>query len=122
MTRGGGWRRLSRALIADDSELDADQLAERSRDELGSAAADLVPGRQVTVSGRIRSLETVSRAMPGMLVAELWDGTAAVLVIWLGRRHVPGIGVGRRLTVRGRLGRRGPDKVLYNPHYELGAD
>lgn len=122
MTRGGRWRGLTRALTADDSELDADELAQRSRGELGSAAADLQPGRKVTVSGRIRSLETVSRAMPGMLVAELWDGTDAVLVIWLGRRHVPGIAVGRRLTVHGRLGRRGTDKALYNPHYELGAD
>ena len=41
--------------------------------------------------------------------------------MWLGRRRIEGIEPGRRLTVHGRIGRRGDAFVLYNPRYELDA-
>jgi hypothetical protein len=41
--------------------------------------------------------------------------------VWLGRREIKGIEPGRRLTVHGRIGRRGESCVLYNPRYELDA-
>lgn len=113
-------RRLTRGLTAEVSELDADEIAAAVRAEHGRAAAELVPGTIVTVTGRIRALETAPRALPAVLTAELWDGTEAVDVLWLGRRAVPGIEPGRWLTVRGRLGLRAGRKVLYNPDYALG--
>ena len=53
--------------------------------------------------------------------ATLHDGSDTVTLVWLGRRRIEGIGVGRRLTVHGRVGRRGSERVLYNPRYELQA-
>jgi len=55
------------------------------------------------------------------LEAELDDGTDAVTLIWLGRNEIEGIEPGRALTVHGRVGRRGKERVLYNPRYELDA-
>ena len=55
------------------------------------------------------------------LEAELYDGSDSVTLIWLGRRTIEGVEAGRRLTAHGRIGRRGEERVLYNPSYELEA-
>jgi hypothetical protein len=55
------------------------------------------------------------------LEAELYDGSDTVTLVWLGRRTIEGIEPGRRVTVHGRVGRRGAERVLYNPRYELDA-
>ena len=44
-----------------------------------------------------------------------------VTLVWLGRRHIPGIQPGRAMTARGRIALRDNRKVIYNPHYELEA-
>lgn len=53
--------------------------------------------------------------------AELYDGSASVILVWLGRRKIEGIVAGRQLTAHGRLGVRRGERILYNPRYELGA-
>ncbi len=63
-----------------------------------------------------RSIDGVSA-----LEAELSDGSDACTLIWLGRDEIEGIEPGRTLTVHGRVGRRGKERVLYNPRYELDA-
>jgi hypothetical protein len=55
------------------------------------------------------------------LEAELDDGSDTLTLIWLGRREIEGIEAGRKVTVHGRVGRRGAERVLYNPRYELDA-
>jgi hypothetical protein len=55
------------------------------------------------------------------LEAELYDGSEPLTLIWLGRDAIEGIEQGRTLTVHGRVGRRGKERVLYNPRYELDA-
>lgn len=74
-----------------------------------------------TVHGVLRSVTL--RPVDGVtaLEAELYDGTDRVTLIWLGRRTIQGISPGRNLTAHGRIGRRGGERVLYNPRYELGA-
>ena len=47
--------------------------------------------------------------------------TEPLTLIWLGREVIEGIETGRALTVHGRVGRRGEERVLYNPRYELDA-
>jgi hypothetical protein len=52
--------------------------------------------------------------------AELFDGTGAVRLVWLGRRRIAGIEPGRSLVARGRIARQSSgDLVIYNPWYEL---
>ena len=71
--------------------------------------------------GTLRSVE--QRPIDGVtaLEAELYDGSEPLTLIWLGRETIEGIEAGRTLTVHGRVGRRGQERVLYNPRYELDA-
>lgn len=71
--------------------------------------------------GTLRSV--TSRPIDGVtaLEAELHDGSEALTLIWLGREEIEGIEPGRTMTVHGRVGRRGKERVLYNPRYELDA-
>jgi hypothetical protein len=71
--------------------------------------------------GTLRSVS--HRPIDGVtaLEAELYDGSEPLTLIWLGREVIEGIEAGRALTVHGRVGRRGNERVLYNPRYELDA-
>ncbi len=118
-TDGGAFRRMLRRLTSDVEELDAENLsgdAERS----GAQRADqCTSGQEVTVLGRLRSVEYGPPDAEASLEAELFDGTEGVTLIWLGRRRIPGIEPGRTMRVRGRLALREGRKVLYNPYYEI---
>lgn len=74
-----------------------------------------------TLHGVLRSVTL--RPVDGVtaLEAELYDGSASVTLIWLGRRKIEGIVAGRQLTAYGRIGTRSGSRVLYNPRYELEA-
>jgi hypothetical protein len=118
-TDAGAFRRMLRKLTSDVEELDAENLsgdAERS----GAQRADRCScGQEVTVLGRLRSVEYGPPDASASLEAELFDGTEGVTLIWLGRRRIPGIEPGRTMRVRGRLALREGRKVLYNPYYEI---
>ena len=75
----------------------------------------------VTIHGVLRSVTL--RPVDGVtaLEAELYDGSACVTLIWLGRRKIEGIAAGRQMTAYGRIGTRTGNRVIYNPRYELGA-
>ena len=53
------------------------------------------------------------------LVAEVYDGSAAVQLVWLGRRKIRGIDPGAYLKATGLLCRPGGVPTIYNPAYEL---
>jgi hypothetical protein len=59
------------------------------------------------------------RAQVPALEVELYDGSDALTVVFLGRRAIRGITPGRTMIVSGRVSRRGNDYVMYNPTYEL---
>ena len=118
-TAGGYFRRLMRRLTSDVSELDADDLS-RNADAVGAKrASECRSGEEVTVLGRLRSVELCPRDAAATLEAELFDGTEGVTLVWLGRRRIPGIEPGRTIKATGRLAEREGRKVLYNPYYEL---
>ena len=61
---------------------------------------------------------TVCQDTPS-LQAELSDGSGALMLIWLGRREIPGIETGRRVRIAGRVSSREGKRIMYNPRYEL---
>jgi hypothetical protein len=90
--------------------------------DAGCSLINLLPDRCLAnVHGTLRSVTL--RPVDGVtaLEAELYDGSDTVTLIWLGRRTIDGVEAGRRLTAHGRIGRRGAERVLYNPRYELEA-
>ncbi|MHB1533859.1 MAG: hypothetical protein ACYC1D_04445 [Acidimicrobiales bacterium] len=50
------------------------------------------------------------------------DGSGKLLVVFLGRREVPGIGVGTCLTVEGRVLVHHDRWIVLNPLYTLRND
>jgi hypothetical protein len=118
-TGGGYWRRLVRRLTSDVNELDADDLSAKAEAVGAQRASDCQCGEEVTVLGRVRSVELCPRNAAATLEAELYDGTEGVVLVWLGRRKIAGIEPGRTIKAKGRIAVREGRKVLYNPYYEL---
>ena len=87
-----------------------------------SPIAEVEPRKFATVVGEVTSVRIVPK-MDGSpwLEATVKDGTGALVVMWTGRRRVPGIRTGRRLKLSGRgapAGTASRLKIL-NPEYEL---
>jgi|SRR5690349_7117751 hypothetical protein len=100
---------------------EADELQEDAA-KAGCSPIKAQPDRcMATVHGTLRCVTL--RPVDGVtaLEAELYDGSDTITLIWLGRRTIEGVDAGRRLTAHGRIGRRGSERVLYNPAYELEA-
>lgn len=121
---GGAFRRMVRRLTSDVEALDADDLSSDADRSGAQRASECASGEEVTVFGRLRSVEFCAQDAAGVdgkasMEAELFDGTEGVTLIWLGRRRIPGIEPGRTMRVRGRLAMRDGRKVMYNPYYEI---
>ena len=118
-TGDGYWRRMVRRLTTDATELDADDLARDAERGGAQRTCDCTRGEEVTVLGRLRTVELCPRVAVATLEAELFDGSEGITLVWLGRRRIAGIEPGRTLRATGRVAVREGRKVLYNPHYEL---
>ncbi|PYC78715.1 DNA-binding protein [Streptomyces tateyamensis] len=109
--------RLSRS----SSDLQAEQLAAAVTSAHATRIADTEDREMVRLIGTLRTVTLRPVGGAPALEAHLWDGTGEVVVIWLGRREIPGILSGRTIEVRGRLSRARGRRTLYNPAYELRA-
>lgn len=117
MARGIG--RWLHHLASDEGELEADSLSHDSVASGARAAGACSAGEKVEILGKLRMVELQPRDSLAALVAELYDGTDAVDLVWLGRRSIAGIEAGRTIRVTGRLAMRDGHKAMYNPSYRL---
>ena len=109
------WRRLTAGrdvLHAEELQVD---VAETSATPIG----DCMDYEFADVSGTLRTVTLRPRGTSLTMEAELWDGTGNITLIWLGRRDIPGIRPGRRVTVHGRIARIKDERTIYNPSYQL---
>ncbi len=119
-TAEGYLRRLTRRLTEDPEQLDVEELTEEAASTGAQKAVDCQRGQEVTMVGTLRSVEANAKGCAGGIKAELFDGTEAVMLVWLGQRRIPGIESGRTLRVHGRMGKlENGTKAIYNPHYEI---
>ena len=119
-TAEGFMRRLTRRLTEDPEQRDAEVLTGEAASTGAQRAIDCQRGQEVTMVGTLRSVEMNAKGCAGGVRAELFDGTATVMLVWLGPRRIPGIESGRTLRVHGRLGTlENGAKAVYNPHYEI---
>ncbi|HZM64931.1 MAG TPA: OB-fold nucleic acid binding domain-containing protein [Nakamurella sp.] len=111
-----GWfKRLTR----DDDQLHAEVLSDEVDASGATRAQVCCQGERVTLHGRLRYVDLRPTDVQASLVAELFDGTEGVQLIWLGRRSIPGVEPGRTLNVTGRIAIRDGQKIIYNPDYDL---
>ena len=119
-TAEGYLRRLTRRLTEDPEQLDVEELTDEAANTGAQKAVDCQRGQEVTMVGTLRSVEANAKGCAGGIKAELFDGTEAVMLVWLGQRRIPGIESGRTLRVHGRMGKlENGTKAIYNPHYEI---
>ena len=84
-------------------------------------ALDAVELQSYDSAGRLRAVVYNPRVNVPTLEAELFDGSAAIDLVWLGRRRINGIEPGRWVMVKGRVGVHEGRHAIYNPWYELRA-
>ena len=76
-------------------------------------------GRPVTVCGTIRSVTLHPRVNVPTLEAEVYDGSGHMTLVWLGRRRLSGVDVGRSITAHGRVTCPHGSPMMFNPSYRL---
>jgi hypothetical protein len=87
---------------------------------LGLTPIDELPVRTpVRFAGEITSLRIVPRAGSPAIEVTVTDGRGAAVAVFLGRARVRGLTPGRRMVVEGVAVQDGPEKLVYNPTYEL---
>ncbi|MGH9016146.1 MAG: amino acid permease [Acidimicrobiales bacterium] len=95
--------------------------------ELGPRAEGTVPIAQVAwrdrvrVAGRVRSIRVPTRTPTPNLQCTLVDASGALLLVFQGRRRIPGIQQGARLVAQGTIGAWEGRLAILNPDYELIA-
>ncbi len=116
------FRKLLQRLTTSDADLDRERLRQFCHDVPGvTPIADAKPREEVTVAGEISSMRIVPRAGTPSLEVTVKDGSGSLVVVWTGRRHIPGVAPGKRLVLSGRGSPQGAAARLtvFNPRYEL---
>ncbi len=81
---------------------------------------DAQPRSVVRVGGVVDALRVRPRAGVPQIEAQLSDGTGSVTAIWLGRRAIPGLALGVRMIIEGRLANHTGNLQILNPTFEFG--
>jgi hypothetical protein len=115
----GRFRRMLGRLSSSPEELHADELQQDAEAAGCTRIRDCHDRQIVKVTGTLRTVTLRPRAGVPALEAELFDGSGALDVVWLGRRSIVGIEPGRRLIASGRISMSHGRRVLFNPKYEL---
>ena len=75
--------------------------------------------QRVELRGTLRTVTLRPRGGVPALEAELYDGTALLTLVWLGRRRIAGFEPGRAIKVVGRVGAQNKVRLMFNPRDEL---
>ncbi len=71
------------------------------------------------ITGRVRSMRVQPWANVPTLEAVVVDDTGGLLLVFLGRRSIAGLDLGRRITAHGRVGQHRGYLAMLNPWFEL---
>ena len=115
-------RKLLQRLTVSDADLDRERLRQFCADVPGvTPIAEAKARQEITVAGEISSLRIVPRAGTPSLEVTVKDGSGSLVIVWTGRRTIPGVSPGKRLVLSGRGTAQGAGGrlMLLNPRYEL---
>lgn len=116
-----GKSRLRRTISqwASSSEMHERELREAYAESGLGTIAEAPDRERVQLRGTLRNVTLRPRGGVPALEAELTDGSGVLLLVWLGRRRIAGIGPGRSIQIEGRIGIADGHRIMYNPRYEL---
>ena len=106
-------------LSSSAQELHSEELLQETEATGCTRIGDIKDREVVSVTGTLRAVTLRPRAGVPALEAELYDGSAALDLVWLGRRDIAGIEPGRKIIASGRIAINRGRPVLFNPRYEL---
>jgi amino acid transporter len=80
--------------------------------------------QRARVAGRIKAVRVQPWSGVATLECTVGDGTGAVVLVFLGRKHVAGIAPGAKVVAEGMVGEHGGRLAILNPDYRIiaGAD
>jgi hypothetical protein len=111
--------RVAARLGRSGSDRRDDDLQEDTGRRGATPIIDLVDRSQATVGGTVRSVTQRPRANVPALVAEIYDGSQRLNLIWLGRRRIGGVVPGIYLSAHGRVTFSHGIPTIFNPAYEI---
>ena len=120
-TKHSGLRYRLRRMGAGADELEAEDLLIEAAGLGATPIKVCCVGERVTVAGTLRTVTLRPLGGVPALEAALYDGSASVQVVWLGRRKIAGIVTGASVVVHGRLTSQSGVPTIFNPSYELVA-
>jgi hypothetical protein len=115
----GGLRGFLRRLTSSKAELEAEELQKTTGEEGATPIRKCTARRRACVAGTLRTVTLRPRGGAPALEAELYDGSDAISLVWLGRRRIAGIEPGRLVRAEGLVSVQDGRKVMFNPRYEL---
>lgn len=74
----------------------------------------------VRIAGIVEALRVRPRQGVPQIEAQISDGTGSVTAVWLGRRSIPGLALGVRMVIEGRLATHKEMPEIVNPTFEFG--
>jgi hypothetical protein len=83
--------------------------------------ADVKPRSVARIAGIVEGIRVRPREGVPAIEAVVTDGSGSVTAVWLGRRLLPGLQLGRKLTLEGRLGGDPRNMQIMNPLYEFAG-
>jgi RecG-like helicase len=117
---------MVRRLLGRLNESDETRLAEETRAwaetvEGSVRIADAVPRQPVRIAGVIRRMTVLPMEGKEALQALISDGTGEVTIVFMGRRGIGGLSLGKRVVVEGVLGEHRGDMRMVNPRLEFAG-
>jgi amino acid transporter len=123
----GGWRHSAPDKPTGGNAPRPWRASVRAGEDLGPPVAGTTPigeaqwRQRVRVAGKIRSVRVPTGGGTANLECTLIDSTGAILLVFQGRRRIPGIQQGARLVAQGMVGAWEGRLAILNPDYELMA-
>jgi hypothetical protein len=100
-------------------ELDEHRLKSRYQGEGATAIADAPLREPICLAGEVKETRVVPRAGSPSLEVTIGDGTGRAIVVFTGRKNLPGLKLGGSIAVEG-VGRLERNRLtLLNPAYTL---
>jgi hypothetical protein len=112
-------RKFVERITKPTDEIDREKLTTWCDTQGGAPLDHIEVRRPVFVAGEIRSVRIVPRAGADALEATVQDGRGVVTAVFLGRRRIPGLSPGRRVTFEGVVTDDRGTRLMYNPIYTL---
>jgi hypothetical protein len=101
------------------SDLHNAKLADRFSTVACTPIKSLVARQRANVGGEVKRIRSVPRAGAPSFEVIIGDGTGEVVAVFVGRRSIGGIELGRHLTVEGVPRAERMRMVIVNPSYTL---